>query len=191
MGLVLKDYNKRIIRIVICILCIAVLVCIDQVTKSMAVSGLKDKEPISLIKGILELYYLPNGNTGAAFGMLQGHQTLFMMIAIIVCLALFILIYVLPFDKKYTVLTIVMTFIIAGGIGNMIDRIQLNYVIDFIYISAINFPIFNVADMYVSVCTVLLMILFLFVYKENDINEIEQSFFDIFKIKKKIDKKSE
>ena len=58
---------------------------------------------------------------------------------------------------------------IAGGaIGNMIDRLQHDYVVDFIYIVLINFPIFNVADMYVTFSTVLLIIQILFVYSEND-----------------------
>ena len=60
---------------------------------------------------------------------------------------------------------------IAGGaIGNLLDRLRLDYVVDFIYIVLINFPIFNVADMYVTFSTVILVIQVLFVYKENDFN---------------------
>ena len=60
----------------------------------------------------------------------------------------------------------------AGAFGNLIDRIRLDYVIDFFYFELINFPIFNVADMYVSFATVILVILLLFVYKESDLNFI-------------------
>lgn len=69
-------------------------------------------------------------------------------------------------------LHLLLSLIAAGAIGNMIDRIRLDYVVDFIYIVLINFPIFNVADIYVSVATAILVILLLFVYKEQDLNFI-------------------
>lgn len=73
---------------------------------------------------------------------------------------------------EYRLLHVLLSLIAAGAIGNMIDRIRLDYVVDFIYFVLINFPIFNVADIYVSVSTVALVILLLFVYKENDLNFI-------------------
>ena len=60
--------------------------------------------------------------------------------------------------------------IASGAVGNMIDRIRYDYVVDFIYLVIINFPIFNVADIYVTVATFLLVILILFVYKEDDLS---------------------
>ena len=60
--------------------------------------------------------------------------------------------------------------IASGAAGNMIDRVSHDYVVDFIYFVLINFPIFNVADIYVTVSTFLFVILFLFYYKENDFN---------------------
>ena len=60
--------------------------------------------------------------------------------------------------------------VLGGGVGNMIDRIRLDYVVDFIYFSCINFPIFNFADMCVTIGTIVLVILILFVYKENDLS---------------------
>ena len=172
--------NKKNIRLITCLIAIILLVIVDQMTKVWAVSRLENNAGIDLIKGVLEFFYLPNGNTGAAFGMLQGHQTLFLIIAILISSVLLFIIYNMPFQKKYNILVILMTLIIAGGIGNMIDRFRLNYVIDFIYISLINFPIFNVADMYVSIATVMLVIMFLFVYKEEDINIIEKNIKDVF-----------
>lgn len=59
--------------------------------------------------------------------------------------------------------------IASGAIGNMIDRVNLGYVVDFIYVSAINFPIFNVADCYVTVATILLALVILFYYQEEDL----------------------
>lgn len=175
--------NSKIKRILICILSVAVLVTIDQLTKMWACIRLENQPSIPIIGTALEFCYLPNGNTGAAFGMLEGHQMLFLVIAIIISVVLLFIIYNMPSDKKYRILTILLTCIIAGGIGNMIDRFRLNYVIDFIYIRIINFPIFNVADMYVSVATTLLVILFLFYYKENDINLIEANIKSTFKRK--------
>jgi signal peptidase II len=66
--------------------------------------------------------------------------------------------------------------IFAGAIGNMIDRAFRGYVIDFIYVECINFPVFNVADCYITIATAVLFILFLFVYKQEDD-------FDFLKIK--------
>ena len=75
-----------------------------------------------------------------------------------------------PDEKKYNKLHILLVLIAGGAIGNLLDRLRLDYVVDFIYIVLINFPIFNVADMYVTFSTVILVIQVLFVYKENDFN---------------------
>ena len=105
--------------------------------------------------------------------MLQGHQGLFIMIAVVVVALIGFVLYNMPFDKKFTFINVMLCLIAAGGIGNMIDRAMTAYVVDFIYFSLINFPIFNVADIYVSVATVLLVIYMLFVIKEDDVKEIE------------------
>lgn len=59
-------------------------------------------------------------------------------------------------------------FIISGGIGNMIDRVKLGYVIDFLSFDLIDFPVFNVADIYVTVFTILLFVLILFKYSDEE-----------------------
>ena len=69
-------------------------------------------------------------------------------------------------------LRIIAVFILAGAWGNMIDRLRLSYVVDFFYFSLINFPIFNVADIYVSVGTAVLAVLILFVYRDEDLNRL-------------------
>ncbi len=69
----------------------------------------------------------------------------------------------------YTKLHITLVFIASGAIGNLIDRIRNDYVVDFLYFSLIDFPIFNVADIYVTLSSVFLVILLLFVYKETDL----------------------
>ena len=69
----------------------------------------------------------------------------------------------MPEDKKCNILHILLVLIASGAIGNMIDRIRLEYVVDFFYFVLINFPIFNMADIYVSVACVLLAIVMLYI----------------------------
>lgn len=63
-------------------------------------------------------------------------------------------------------------FVGAGAVGNMIDRVFRKYVVDFIYFSLINFPVFNVADIYVTVAAFMLVVLILFFYQEEDLNRV-------------------
>ncbi len=144
------------------------LVAIDQITKYFAIIKLKNRPALPLLDGILEFNYLEN--RGAAFGMLQNQKFFFLFVGIIM---LFVIVYVLikiPAKKKYTITHIFLVMIASGAIGNMIDRIRFDYVVDFISFILINFPIFNVADMYVTIALVGMSILILFVYKEEDLN---------------------
>ena len=163
-------------RLTIDIRIMALLVALDQVTKLWAVRNLKDGNPIVLINGVLQLYYLPNGNTGAAFGILSGHRILFLCIALLVVTVIFFALCRIPATSGFTLMRILLVFIAAGGAGNMIDRFRLGYVIDFIYFYLINFPIFNVADCYVSVGTILVALIILFGYKETELKELEAAF---------------
>ena len=176
---------NKYIRIIIEFVIFAVCVCLDRLTKLWAVNTLKDKPSIPIIENVVEFYYLPNGNTGAAFGMLKGHQSLFFVIALVVVLLIGYLLFNMPSDNKYNLINLLLVLIAAGGVGNMIDRFIQNYVVDFIYISCINFPIFNVADMYVSVSTVILAIYLIFILKEEDYVKIETSLKAPFKRKSK------
>jgi signal peptidase II len=180
--------GSRIKRFVTDLIILAVLTVIDRITKIWATNTLRDIESIPIIKNIVEFHYLPNGNTGAAFGMLSGHRVLFLVIAIVVVGVILYLLYNMPSERKYKMIEILLVFIAAGGAGNMIDRFIQGYVVDFIYISCINFPIFNVADMYVSVCTVILAIIVLFKLKEDDYNTLEEAFTSPFKKKSGDDK---
>ena len=154
----------------------AALVFIDQLTKMWAVVKLKGNEGIELIEGVLKFYYLPYGNTGAAFGILSGHRVLFLCIALVVISLIIFALLKIPAIRKYRLLRIMLILIAAGGVGNMIDRFRLSYVIDFIYFYLINFPIFNVADCYVTVATIVTALLILFKYKEDDFKELEAAF---------------
>ena len=161
---------KKKLLIFLDLLGITALVAFDQYTKYLAVIQLKDKPAYIIINGVLELNYLEN--KGAAFGMLQNQKAFFIFVAVVILCVIGYVFLKIPDHKKYRILHISLSFIAAGAIGNMIDRIRLNYVVDFIYFVLINFPIFNVADMYVTVSTAVLIILLLFVYKESDLNFI-------------------
>ena len=149
------------------LLMIAGLIALDQYTKQWAKVYLKDKPAYNLINGILELNYLEN--QGAAFGMLPNQKVFFIFVSFVI---LFVVGYVLlkvPDQKKYTILHFLFSLIVAGSIGNMIDRVRYDYVVDFIYFVRINFPIFNVADIYATVSAIVLLFLLLFAYKERDL----------------------
>lgn len=160
--------KRKILTLVFDFLFLILLVLGDQLTKYIAVLKLKDGPAFPIIDGILEFNYLEN--RGAAFGMLQNQKIFFVFVAaIFLCVIIYVLVKT-PEDKKYTRLHVLLVMIAGGAIGNMIDRLRLDYVVDFIYIVLINFPIFNVADMYVTFSTAILVIHVLFIYKENDFN---------------------
>lgn len=161
---------KKKFLIFLDLLGICALVALDQYTKYLAVIHLKDKPAYIIINGVLELNYLEN--KGAAFGMLQNQKAFFIFVAVVILSVIGYVLLKTPDNKKYRMLHVLLSLIAAGAIGNMIDRIRLNYVVDFIYFVLINFPIFNVADIYVTVSTAALVILLLFVYKENDLSFI-------------------
>lgn len=144
----------------------ALLVILDQATKLAAVSALKDGGPFVLIPGVFQLQYLEN--RGAAFGLLQNARIFFLAVTLIALAAVIYVLVRLPLKRKYIVLRFLMVLIAAGAVGNMIDRVFLGYVRDFLYFSLIDFPIFNVADIYVTCATILLILLLLFYYKEED-----------------------
>lgn len=160
--------KKGIINTLISIIIMSILIVFDQFTKKLAVAHLMNKEPYRIIDGVFELRYLEN--RGAAFGMMQNQKIIFVIIAAIMLLAVLYFLYNIPSDKKYIILRICMILIGAGAVGNLIDRLSQSFVVDFLYFILIDFPIFNVADIYVSVSCVILVICVLFYYKEEDFN---------------------
>ena len=149
------------------ILAVIVLTAFDQFTKLLALRQLKGNEPFVLWKGVFELHYLEN--RGAAFGILQNQQFFFVCITIIMAVVIVAVFWRTPRDKKFLPMKITLVFLLAGAIGNFIDRMIRGFVVDFFYFSLIDFPIFNVADIYVTVSFAVLAVLILFVYKEEDL----------------------
>ena len=133
------------------------LILADQVTKKLAVVYLKQQGNISLISGILELQYLEN--QGMAFGLLKGRQFLFILFCIIFCVALIYFFIKIPKIPYYRPLIIISGFLASGATGNFIDRVVHGYVVDFIYFSLIDFPVFNVADICLTFGVIILFYL--------------------------------
>lgn len=140
-------------------------IIVDRLSKSWALSILRDGNSIEIIKNFFTLEYLEN--RGAAFGVLQGKIIFLTVITIVVLIA--IVYYIAKTKPKSKILRISLAFIISGAIGNLYDRIVHGCVIDFImlhYKNVYYFPTFNVADMLVVVGTVMLAI---YVLKEGEV----------------------
>ena len=165
----MKEELKRKRFILVMDICILIL-CIasDRILKYYAINKLKDHPNKAIINGILEFRYLEN--SGAAFGLLKGQKSFFILVAVIILLAIVYAIIKMPSKKHFYGAHITLAFIAGGAIGNLIDRIMYGYVVDYIYFSVIRFPIFNLADAFVSVFTLLLLLLILFFYSEDDFN---------------------
>ena len=133
---------------------IAVGIILDQITKLLSVLFLMPKESVPLIKNVLHLTYVEN--RGAAFGMLAEQRWVFMVISTVAILAMAAYLYL--GNAQGRLYTVSLALIISGGIGNMIDRIALGYVVDFIDFCLIDFAVFNGADSFVCIGAGLLML---------------------------------
>lgn len=162
-----KSHNKKRMTLYSVILAF-VLIVFDQFTKWLAVTRLKGNEAFVLIEGIFELDYLEN--RGVAFGMFQNQRWPILIFGALFMMVIIFVICRLPEGRKYDILQILLVCIVAGGIGNMIDRFFLGYVVDFFSFVLINYPIFNVADCYVVCATIGLFVMFLFVMKEDEMD---------------------
>lgn len=159
--------NRIVKRGVLGLFISTVLIFLDQITKVLAVKHLKDQTPFIIWENVFELRYLEN--RGAAFGIMQGQKVFFVIFTSIALVGiLWFYLKRIPFEKKYFFLEIISVLLFSGAIGNLIDRVRLNYVIDFFYFKLIDFPIFNVADIYVTVAAFAMFILGLFYYKDED-----------------------
>ena len=153
--------KKKIFNLLFYIIGIVVLTELDQITKALAEARLLGKPDFKIIGDAFVFSYLRN--SGAAWGMLSGKINLFLVFTVIVMLIVTYVIINLPATRKYIPLLITCTLLVSGAVGNFIDRVRFGYVRDFIYFKLINFPVFNVADCYVTVSVALLIILILFV----------------------------
>lgn len=148
------------------------LIVLDQITKALTVSVLKAHD-IVVIPGVLTLTYVEN--RGAAFGIFQDKKIFFFLITAVM-IVVFAYCYVRLLDQKsYRILRMLCVTYTAGALGNLIDRIFRGYVVDMIYFVPINFPVFNVADCYITVSTVILLIALFFCYQDDDFSFLKPS----------------
>ena len=140
-----------------------ILLILDQYFKQLAIIHLKDKPSKLVIPKVLQFTYVEN--RGAAFGIFQGRR---LLLVILVGVILAVMIYILLSGKiKNNFITLAASGIIAGGIGNLIDRMVYGYVIDFIDVTPLfSFPVFNFADCCVVVCSILIL-LYIFIYGDD------------------------
>ena len=143
------------------------LTFLDQWTKNLAVYHLKGQPPFVLWENVFELNYLEN--RGAAFGMLQGQKGIFLVSTVLVLALIGLYYHRAPLGKRFVPVRVVGVLLLSGALGNMIDRVGQSYVVDFLYFKLIDFPVFNVADCYVTVGAVLMAVLFLFYYKDEEL----------------------
>ena len=162
--------NGRIRHYMMAVISVCILVFLDQFTKQIVVQQLKGQSAYVLIRNVFQLEYLEN--RGAAFGLFQNQRIFFYISVLVISLVVRWFYGKVPMEKKYLPLRICAVLILSGAFGNCIDRIRLNYVVDFFYFKLINFPIFNVADIYVTVAAFLLIVLVLFYYKEEELERV-------------------
>lgn len=160
------------LEIIICVLVIA----LDQISKHFITAFLNTAPggAYELIKGIVELRYTEN--RGAAFGMMQNSQIFFLIVTFITCIV-FIVWMVKDRKNMPILLRITLSAILAGAIGNMIDRIAFGYVRDFISLLFVNFAIFNIADCAITVGGITLGLDLIFFKGGKYFDELEKRLF--------------
>ncbi len=148
---------------------VTILIAIDQLIKLWAINSLMPIGSINAISGILDLTYVEN--YGAAFGIFKGQTWLLVGMTSIVLLIIAYLLFKNYFKSRMAMFSLVL--ILAGGVGNLIDRIRLGYVVDYLDIGPIfSYPVFNFADCCVVIGTIIFSIyIILFEEKKAEKND--------------------
>ncbi len=142
------------------------LIALDQWLKYLATVHLQGNPAVPLIDGVFELLYVEN--PGAAFSILQNQRVFFIIFTGIVMLFLLTVLLSGRY-RRHMLLNISFVLVLAGGIGNLIDRIVHGVVIDYLYLKWIDFPVFNFADCCLVIGAILMLIFFFFVYEDTSI----------------------
>ncbi len=149
---------------------IVALVGADQLIKFLAATYLAPKGSVPIIQDMLHLTYLEND--GAAFGLFGGMQWILIVVTALLLALLVFLIVTKRIHTPFLVYTV--SLIIAGGLGNLIDRVFRHYVIDYIDVQLIGFAVFNLADCCVVIGTILALIYVLFVQPKKEERLLDQ-----------------
>ena len=152
----MQSSKKKLTKYLLLSILTIILVGIDQISKYLIVNRLNIEKNYPVIPQLISFEYLEN--RGVAFGIMDGKMTLITIVVILVTIGIIYIIKLL--------------FMIAGAIGNLIDRIRLGYVVDFIKFDFIDFPTFNIADCYVVVATILVFIILMFFTNENEFESL-------------------
>lgn len=174
----MQSSKKKLTKYLLLSILTIILVGIDQISKYLIVNRLNIEKNYPVIPQLISFEYLEN--RGVAFGFMDGKMTLITIVVILVTIGIIYIIKLLQnsiyrnydLSKKFSFLQILCTFMIAGAIGNLIDRIRLGYVVDFIKFDFIDFPSFNIADCYVVVATILVFIILMFFTNENEFESL-------------------
>lgn len=144
------------------------LVAVDQITKYMALTQLKPIGSVTFIDGFMDFTFVEN--IGAAFGIFSGKTWLLLVISIIICAVLVWAMTKMPKTKEYRKLRVTFVLILSGAVGNIIDRALRGYVVDFFEFTFIKWPVFNMADIYVVVGTIVMAVIIMFFMKDEKEN---------------------
>lgn len=166
------ERKKFVSDCIVHLVLIAVILVLDQVTKVWARNVLAEKS-ITVWKDVFSFHLV--FNTGASFGVFKNHTLALTIFSIVAMIAIVVVYFWLPKVNKMRIMRLTMAIILAGGIGNIIDRIAFKKVTDMFYFELINFPVFNVADIGVTCGEILLFALWIFYYKEEDFKEWKKS----------------
>lgn len=150
--------RQGIMRALLWYLCAALAVALDQISKYAATQFLQGKPSVVVIDGALSLTYATN--RGAAFSMLSDHRWVFLSLSAIAIVAILAVIWI--FRRSHALFGVALGMILGGGVGNMIDRVAQGEVVDFIHVTFIDFPVFNVADCFITIGCVFALFYFIF-----------------------------
>lgn len=156
-------------NLIVLFIAMVLMILLDQLTKIWAASQLGLVGDFPIWQGVLHFQYLEN--KGAAWGIFHGKQFFLIALTSLIIIGMFVYFIKLPNTKIGKWYKIAFAMIISGAIGNLIDRIIFHYVRDFIYFKLINFPIFNVADIFVVCGVILLMVVILFIDKSSEVKK--------------------
>ncbi|MBO4353855.1 MAG: signal peptidase II [Clostridia bacterium] len=146
---------------IVWIIVIVAVAALDQLTKILIINSYALGESHEIIPGLFNFHYIQN--KGAAWGMLSDSRWVFIVITAILLVVLPVLLY--KFRKVHVMFSLSLSLVIGGALGNMIDRVFLGYVTDFIEAAFINFPVFNFADSCVTVGAVMMAVYLIFIDK--------------------------
>lgn len=139
----------------------------DFITKQFVMRNVSLGETFGSVAGLVDFTYVRN--TGAAFSILEDKMIFLSVLSVLFCLA--VAVYAFKARPKHPLLKTALTLMFAGAFGNAVDRIFYGYVVDFIRVTFVNFPVFNIADMAVTVGAALIVVYFAFFDKSGEENE--------------------